>query len=68
MKFPSHFDLIAPFYEIVIPSAHTEELVQIGKFPVEGYILDIGGGTGRVPRFWRMFKEILLSSILVRQC
>ncbi|MGB9521495.1 MAG: class I SAM-dependent methyltransferase, partial [Anaerolineales bacterium] len=50
MKLPNHFDLIAPFYEIVIPAAHTEELVQIGNFPVDGYVLDIGGGTGRVAK------------------
>lgn len=66
MKIPNHFDLIAPFYEIVIPAAHTEELIQIGNFPVEGLVLDIGGGTGRVAKVLSQIQNdiIVLDSSL----
>lgn len=60
MKIPNHFDLIAPFYEMVIPAAHTEELVQIGNFPVAGLILDIGGGTGRVAKVLAQIQKDII--------
>ncbi len=50
MKYLNHFDLIAPYYEKIIPSANIEELIQIGNFPIEGFVLDIGGGTGRIAK------------------
>ncbi len=45
-----HFDLIAPLYDRIIPPAKIDILLQYGQFPIEGYILDVGGGTGRVTR------------------
>lgn len=43
-----HFDWIAPIYDIIIPDANIEALIQYGGFPTNGKVLDVGGGTGRV--------------------
>lgn len=45
-----HFDWIAPIYDLIIPSTNIELLIQHGKFPCKGKVLDVGGGTGRVTR------------------
>lgn len=43
-----HFGLIAPFYDRAIPLREVEKLIELVKVPVEGNLLDVGGGTGRV--------------------
>ena len=43
-----HFDFIAPFYERVIPLTEVEGLLEVVRLPVDGTLLDAGGGTGRV--------------------
>ncbi|MCS7247072.1 MAG: class I SAM-dependent methyltransferase [Anaerolineales bacterium] len=43
-----HFDWIAPIYDRIIPRAQIETLIQYGKFPTEGRVLEVGGGTGRI--------------------
>lgn len=45
-----HFDWIAPIYDLIIPSANVETLIEYGQFPISGKVLDVGGGTGRVTR------------------
>lgn len=45
---PDHFDLIARFYERVIPPPHPDDLRKLLRLPCEGWLLDAGGGTGRV--------------------
>ncbi|MFN3308841.1 MAG: class I SAM-dependent methyltransferase [Anaerolineales bacterium] len=45
-----HFDWIAPIYDVIIPDANIEALIQYGGFPTNGKVLDVGGGTGRVTR------------------
>lgn len=42
------FNLIAPFYDQVIRPLETEELSRLLRLPVDGYMLEAGGGTGRV--------------------
>jgi demethylmenaquinone methyltransferase/2-methoxy-6-polyprenyl-1,4-benzoquinol methylase len=42
------FDLIAPVYDRLIRAAETEKIVQLLDLPVEGTLLDVGGGTGRI--------------------
>lgn len=42
-----HFDLIAPFYARVNYSA-AAKMRELAALPVQGRLLDIGGGTGRV--------------------
>ncbi|GAB4532263.1 MAG: hypothetical protein Fur0018_20770 [Anaerolineales bacterium] len=48
MPFPDHFALLAPFYDRLIPLAHTDTLCQHLDLPSAGLLLDVGGGTGRV--------------------
>jgi demethylmenaquinone methyltransferase/2-methoxy-6-polyprenyl-1,4-benzoquinol methylase len=43
-----HFDLIAPIYDRLIGPPDTERLQQLLKLPTDGWLLDGGGGTGRV--------------------
>lgn len=45
---PDHFDLIARFYERVIPPPKPDDLRELLRLPCEGWMLDAGGGTGRV--------------------
>lgn len=50
-----HFDIIAPIYARVTYSA-LEKMRQLGGLPVQGRLLDIGGGTGRVAS--ALLKEV----------
>lgn len=43
-----HFGLFAPFYDRAIQVKPSEKLVRLFGLPVEGPLLDAGGGTGRV--------------------
>jgi ubiquinone/menaquinone biosynthesis C-methylase UbiE len=43
-----HFDLLAPLYDKVIGYKDPEKIVELGRFPVDGIVLDAGGGTGRI--------------------
>lgn len=49
----SHFDFLAPFYEVFIKPHAPEELAALAALPAEGALLDAGGGTGRVAQFLR---------------
>lgn len=48
MPIIDHFGLIAPFYDRAIPVRYADRIIQMCALPVEGVILDAGGGTGRV--------------------
>ena len=43
-----HFDLIASIYDRLIGPPDTERLQQLLRLPIDGWLLDGGGGTGRV--------------------
>jgi ubiquinone/menaquinone biosynthesis C-methylase UbiE len=43
-----YFDLMASFYDRVIGPPDTERLSRLLQLPTEGWLLDAGGGTGRV--------------------
>ncbi len=45
-----HFAFIAPFYERAIPVRDTEKLIRIFGLPIQGALLDAGGGTGRISK------------------
>ena len=42
------FNLIAPFYDRVIKPPELEEIRQLLNLPMDGWMLEAGGGTGRV--------------------
>ena len=46
-----HFGFLAPFYERFIKPKPPENLMKLLDLPVEGILLDVGGGTGRVSGF-----------------
>jgi ubiquinone/menaquinone biosynthesis C-methylase UbiE len=48
MPFPDHFDLIAPFYDRALPQREDELLITLIGLPLDGVLLDAGGGTGRI--------------------
>jgi ubiquinone/menaquinone biosynthesis C-methylase UbiE len=43
-----HFNILAPFYDRAIRLKEPERLISLLGLPVEGALLDAGGGTGRV--------------------
>jgi ubiquinone/menaquinone biosynthesis C-methylase UbiE len=56
----SHFDSLAPFYEAFIKPQSPQELLTLAALPVEGALLDVGGGTGRVTQFLRDMATSLI--------
>jgi SAM-dependent methyltransferase len=48
-----HFGILAPFYERFIPPGIPDKIMTLVDMPVDGVILDAGGGTGRVAQFFR---------------
>jgi len=43
-----HFGFIAPFYDRVIRLRAAQKIIEIASLPIDGVMLDAGGGTGRV--------------------
>lgn len=48
MPIIDHFGILAPYYDRVIQLQSVAKLVELAGLPVEGALLDVGGGTGRV--------------------
>ena len=48
MPILDHFGLVAPWYDRVIRLQSTDTFVRIARLPIQGIMLDAGGGTGRV--------------------
>ena len=46
-----HFDFLAPLYETFIPPKDPHEIWALAELPVDGALLDAGGGTGRVAQY-----------------
>jgi demethylmenaquinone methyltransferase/2-methoxy-6-polyprenyl-1,4-benzoquinol methylase len=49
----NHFSFLAPSYETFIKPHQPERLLTLINLPIQGKILDAGGGTGRVAQFLR---------------
>ena len=43
-----HFSFIAPYYDRVIRLHTAERIIELAGLPIDGGLLDAGGGTGRV--------------------
>jgi demethylmenaquinone methyltransferase/2-methoxy-6-polyprenyl-1,4-benzoquinol methylase len=43
-----HFDLLAPLYDRLMRRRDAQRLGELLRLPTEGWLLDVGGGTGRV--------------------
>ncbi len=48
-----HFGILAPVYEKFIKPTYPERLAELTQLPIDGSLLDVGGGTGRVSHFFR---------------
>jgi len=48
MPILDHFTLIAPWYDRVIKPPDPDRMRKLAGLPVEGRLLDVGGGTGRI--------------------
>jgi ubiquinone/menaquinone biosynthesis C-methylase UbiE len=66
-----HFNILAPYYDRVIQGQSVEKLIRLAGLPVEGALLDVGGGTGRVTEALRGLASHLvvadLSTGMLRQ-
>ena len=52
-----HFDIIASFYDRLVGPPDTSRLRRLLKLPAGGWMLDAGGGTGRVSNHIRTFVK-----------
>ena len=59
-----HFDIIASFYDRLIGPPDTSRLSRLLKLPVDGWMLDAGGGTGRVSNHFSTLVSGLVVSDL----
>ncbi len=48
MRSFNHFDILAPIYDRVIGGHQIGNLIRLANLPINGILLDVGGGTGRV--------------------
>ena len=53
MPILDHFDFIAPYYDRVFKPGEREWLHSLVDLPITGFLLDAGGGTGRISQFMR---------------
>jgi ubiquinone/menaquinone biosynthesis C-methylase UbiE len=71
MPLINHFDILAPFYDRVFRPPEPKKLIELANLPVEGRLLDAGGGTGRVSQALkdRVSEAVVvdLSSGMLRQ-
>ena len=59
-----HFDIIASFYDRLIGRPHTSRLRRLLKLPADGWLLDAGGGTGRVSNhFCTLVSGLVVSDL-----
>jgi ubiquinone/menaquinone biosynthesis C-methylase UbiE len=68
-EMPDHFNILAPFYDCLMGSPDVERLAVLLKLPSSGWLLDGGGGTGRVsgslrPRVGRVVVSDLSERML----
>jgi demethylmenaquinone methyltransferase/2-methoxy-6-polyprenyl-1,4-benzoquinol methylase len=48
MPILDHFGLLAPYYDRIFEPAHHDDWQRLLRLPIQGALLDVGGGTGRV--------------------
>jgi demethylmenaquinone methyltransferase/2-methoxy-6-polyprenyl-1,4-benzoquinol methylase len=61
-----HFDLLAGVYDRVIPPPDPARLAELLRLPMDGWLLDAGGGTGRVASIVRpLVGRLVISDLSV---
>jgi len=59
-----HFDILSAFYDRLIGAPDTERLQRLLKLPSVGWLLDAGGGTGRVSsRLVGLVEHVVISDL-----
>jgi demethylmenaquinone methyltransferase/2-methoxy-6-polyprenyl-1,4-benzoquinol methylase len=62
-----HFGFLAPFYDRVIGPPDPARLLKLLRLPAAGWLLDAGGGTGRVSSQLRPYvDELFISDLSAR--
>jgi ubiquinone/menaquinone biosynthesis C-methylase UbiE len=51
MPLLDHFDILAPLYDRLISQPDEWRIIRLARLPVEGSLLDVGGGTGRISQY-----------------
>ncbi len=66
IKTLDHFGFIAPFYDKAIPLRRAEKLIELARLPVDGRLLDAGGGTGRVAQSLKRYvSRVVVADISI---
>ena len=60
-----HFHLIAPFYDRIFSGLRTDRLRALLGLPMSGWLLDVGGGTGRVARTLHGAGQVVILDVSV---
>lgn len=55
-----HFNFLAPFYDRAMPFSRLDLMLKMVALPVDGFLLDAGGGTGRVMTALRPYVRTAL--------
>lgn len=62
----NHFDFLASFYDRIITVPDTSRLEELLDLPVEGRLLDAGGGTGRISQtLTSKISEVILVDLSI---
>lgn len=60
MPLLDHFGILAPFYDKVIRLKDADRIIKFADLPVQGSLLDVGGGTGRITQTLRGYADPLV--------
>ena len=60
MPIIDHFNFIAPYYDRIFKPSERDWLHELVDLPVDGLLLDAGGGTGRISQFMRNEAEVVV--------
>lgn len=67
MPILDHFGIIAPFYDRVMQVREPEKMLKRLGMPVQGRVLDAGGGTGRIGEMLRGYAgQVVVADLSLR--
>jgi demethylmenaquinone methyltransferase/2-methoxy-6-polyprenyl-1,4-benzoquinol methylase len=46
-----HFGWLSPYYDKLFKTDYPERIIQLTDLPIQGSVLDVGGGTGRISKW-----------------